>query len=464
MTTTTLTFVEGTSSKFYTLSLDGKTLRIQFGRIGSPGQTKLAKYPSEAAAQKEYAALLTQKKKKGYQENGAPAATDVATGRETPTPEAKPAAGKKATLAPAAAPAATKKKGPGLPTPALEDPPVPGLDLVQFRAGPLPIPERDPTPFPSGDFLIEGYSISFGDGDEVVVTDPKGKKLKSVPPKLRKTEDYQALMRGRKDDRARERKARRVLEDRMISGAPFSADEISWLAEDDAFAPLIKGTIVHPVGEPREAGLLLTVDPKKGLGVLPLDYDAKWLGARDVIMPHPMSLGDVMPWQDLLVDVSMQQALVQAFREVRKVPTAQRKLTESAMLANRETRAASTVERNLMEEGWVVRRGMARRRLTLRVEDKVVSVEAWFDYGEFYEPSEGTTTGNFGFNGGETGRPIKFLEVPDVLISEAVRSIELCLAKSGAKKDEDAEEDEAAEGEDGEAGEGGGGDDDGDDD
>jgi hypothetical protein len=237
----------------------------------------------------------------------------------------------------------------------------------------------------------------------------------------------------------------------MISGAPLSADEIGWLAEDDAFSPLLKGTIVHPVGEPKEAGLLLNVDPKKGLGVLPLDYDAKWVGARDIIIPHPMGLGDVTAWQDLLVDLSMQQALVQAFREVRRVPTAQRKLTESSMLSNRETRSASAAERNLMEEGWIVRRGMARRRLTLRVGDKVISVEAWFDYGEFYMPTDSTTTGNFGFNS-DAGRPIKFIDVPDVLVSEAVRSLELSIAKSGAKKDEDAADEEVGEETEGEEG------------
>jgi hypothetical protein len=319
-----------------------------------------------------------------------------------------------------------------LPPPALEDPPAPGLDLAVWRPGPVPRPERDPTPFPNGDFVLEGYSIAFGEGDEVLISDPKGKRLKSVPDKLRKHEDYQALMRGRKDDRARERRARRVLEERMISGAPLSAEEIAWLVEDDAFAPLLSNLIVRTDAK---EGLLVAWDAGRGLGLLPLDYDARWVGWQAIELLHPMKLGEVLPWQDLLLDLARQQALVQAFREVRSVPVAQRKLSESLMLGGRETRAASMIERVLIEEGWVARRGTAKRKLQVRSGDRVVAVEAWFDYGEYYLPAEPTTTGAFGFTEVGTGLPKRFNEVPAVLVSEAIRSLEVCLAQAGAAKD-----------------------------
>jgi predicted DNA-binding WGR domain protein len=448
---TTLTFQEGNSNKFYTLSLEESKLTIQFGRVGSAGQTQVKTFKSSSDALKQYQTLLAEKKKKGYVEE-ASTAKPAGTAKPRAVSKSGPVDAERSAKAAASAvkAKATKASEPHqLPNPALEDPAVPGLDLAVFRPGPVPQPERDPTPFPSGDFVVEGYSLSFGDDDEVIVTDAKGKRLKSVPDKLRKNEDYQSLMRGRKDDRARERRARRVLEERMISGTALSAEEIAWLVLDDAFSPLLKGLIVQPVGRAQDAGLLLGWDEKKGLGLLPADYDAKWIGWQPVELAHPMKLGDVTTWQDLLVDLADQQALVQAFREVRTVPVAQRKLTESSLLSGRETSSAGTIERVLIEEGWIARRGNARRKMQLRTAEGVTAVEAWFDYGEYYMPMEPTTTGSFGFVDVKTGKALKFNEVPEVLVSEAIRSLEVCLAQSGAKKDADQEN----EGEAGEAAE-----------
>lgn len=467
---TRLTFEDGKSSKFYALSLAGTDVTVQWGRIGSAGQSQVKSHTTDTAAQKTYNDLRAEKLKKGYVEDAAAASTAAAT-TTTAAPAAAPAKavaaaattaaapakgkGSKASPAAAAAPAkASKAPKLDLPDPALADPDVKGLDLTVWRKADVPQPESDPTPFPPGGFVIEGYTLSFGDGEEVVVTDPKGKKLKSVPPKLRQNEDYQALMRGRKDDRARTKRAKRVLEDRMITGASLGAEELAWLVQDDAFAPMLKGLLVVPVGPARDAGLLVNWDDKKGLGLLPQDHDARWHGWSDVEVVHPMKAGDMTAWQDLLVDLSLQQLLVQAFREVRTVPASQRLLTESGQLSGRECRSASSVERSLMEEGWRCRRGRARRKLSLRTDDGVIAVEAWFDYGEFYMPSDPTTSGSFGFLTA-TGKEMPFKDVPPVLLSEAIRSLELCLAQAGAAKDEEEEgeeesEEEKAEGEEGE--------------
>jgi predicted DNA-binding WGR domain protein len=441
MSTTTLTFEEGTSSKFYTLEISDTTLIVRFGRIGSQGQAKTTKFKSTELATKEYARLLTEKKKKGYVEAagaGAPKATKV--------PAKKTAAGAKTTAA--AKPAAAAKAPPGPPAPALDDPPVVGLDLEPWRSGPLPVPERDETPLPTGDFVACGYTIAFGEDDEVLITDAKGKKLKSVPAKLRATDDYQSLMRGRKDDRGRGKRARRVLEERMISGSPIGAAEIAWLVHDDAFADLLKGLIVVPKGS--APVLLLGWEESRGLGVLPLDYDARWIGWHDLQIPHPIHLEGVTAWQDVLVELGLSQALVQAFREIKTVPAAQRNLYECTMLANRETRSAAAVERILMDDGWITRRGHAKRTLTLREGETPVTVEAWFDYGEYYMPSDETTTGAFGVND-ERGRPLKMSDVPKVLLGEIIRSLEVALAQAGAKKDGDDDESDEGESEDGDA-------------
>ena len=58
--------VEGTSSKFWEVSLDGSTLTVTFGRIGTQGQSKKKDFDSPAAATKERDKLIKEKTGKGY--------------------------------------------------------------------------------------------------------------------------------------------------------------------------------------------------------------------------------------------------------------------------------------------------------------------------------------------------------------------------------------------------------------
>lgn len=58
--------VRGSSNKFWTITLKGKSFTTQFGKIGSAGQTKLKEHASEAAAKAEYDKLIVEKTRKGY--------------------------------------------------------------------------------------------------------------------------------------------------------------------------------------------------------------------------------------------------------------------------------------------------------------------------------------------------------------------------------------------------------------
>jgi len=70
-----LEFVEGTSSKFWRARVDGSTLYVNYGRIGSAGQTQPKDFPSQAVAQKEFDKLVAEKRKKGYVDAGGTAAS-----------------------------------------------------------------------------------------------------------------------------------------------------------------------------------------------------------------------------------------------------------------------------------------------------------------------------------------------------------------------------------------------------
>ena len=65
-----LEFEEGTSSKFWRARVEGKTLYVNYGKIGSAGQTQVKDFGDSSGAQKEYDKLVREKRKKGYVDAG----------------------------------------------------------------------------------------------------------------------------------------------------------------------------------------------------------------------------------------------------------------------------------------------------------------------------------------------------------------------------------------------------------
>lgn len=119
-----LEFAEGASSKFWRARVEGKTLYVNYGKIGSNGQTQVKELGDAGAATAEYDKLVREKRKKGYIDGtggsgAAPAdgddGDDDDDGDDAPPakkPVAKPApAAKPAPVAKAAAGAAPSVPG-----------------------------------------------------------------------------------------------------------------------------------------------------------------------------------------------------------------------------------------------------------------------------------------------------------------------------------------------------------------
>lgn len=117
-------FVEGSSSKFWEIELEGTSFTTTYGRIGTDGQSSMKEWPSEAKAKAEYDKLVAEKVKKGYAlvdgdgggaaaaapapkpAKSAPAKSNAVFDDEGDEEEEAPKA--KAKAAPAAKPAASK--------------------------------------------------------------------------------------------------------------------------------------------------------------------------------------------------------------------------------------------------------------------------------------------------------------------------------------------------------------------
>ena len=75
-----LELIDGKSKKFWNIELDGTDHTVNFGRLGTNGQTKTKSFDSASAAKKAYDKLVAEKLKKGYVDSGdAQAPADRAT-------------------------------------------------------------------------------------------------------------------------------------------------------------------------------------------------------------------------------------------------------------------------------------------------------------------------------------------------------------------------------------------------
>ncbi len=61
-------FVQGSSCKFYEVAVHGPSVTVNYGRIGTSGQSNAKSFPDSAAAQKHADTLVRQKLAKGYVE------------------------------------------------------------------------------------------------------------------------------------------------------------------------------------------------------------------------------------------------------------------------------------------------------------------------------------------------------------------------------------------------------------
>jgi predicted DNA-binding WGR domain protein len=81
--------VEGTSNKFWEISLEGTTFAVCFGRIGTAGQTQQKSFDSAEKARDEHDKLIAEKQKKGTGsrdlQRGGHRRTDTDTGSNSAT-------------------------------------------------------------------------------------------------------------------------------------------------------------------------------------------------------------------------------------------------------------------------------------------------------------------------------------------------------------------------------------------
>ncbi len=68
MTTRRFEFIEGTSRKFWEVSISGNNVTVRYGRLGTNGQSQTKSFTSPAAAAQHSDKQINAKLAKGYRE------------------------------------------------------------------------------------------------------------------------------------------------------------------------------------------------------------------------------------------------------------------------------------------------------------------------------------------------------------------------------------------------------------
>lgn len=82
---------DGTSDKFWEVEVEGTTMTVTFGRIGTQGTAKDKTFSSQAEAEKEATKLINEKTKKGYQAVSGKASSKAAAPAKKPADKAQAA-------------------------------------------------------------------------------------------------------------------------------------------------------------------------------------------------------------------------------------------------------------------------------------------------------------------------------------------------------------------------------------
>jgi predicted DNA-binding WGR domain protein len=123
--------VEGTSNKFWEITLEDSSFTTVWGRIGTAGQSTKKSFDGPAKAKLEHDKLLAEKVKKGYREVGSTAAPVAEP--PTPRPAAPVAPAPELTPVPAPSSPAPSSPAPSSPAPSPDArPPTPGAVVIHW--------------------------------------------------------------------------------------------------------------------------------------------------------------------------------------------------------------------------------------------------------------------------------------------------------------------------------------------
>lgn len=279
------------------------------------------------------------------------------------------------------------------------------------------------------EIIANSQNIQFGDtkmlleideyGKSALFAIKDGKKLKSIPAKLRKEKELIKLKVYNKTLREQYRRTRKSLESAMINGDVFSKEEVETLAEHPVVAPMLKK-------------LVLISDDNLGFwkdGKLNSAEGNELEAGDDLRIAHCVDLFEAKVWssyQKYCFEHKLVQPFKQIFREL-YVPT-EDELQEKSIsrrYAGHQVQPRKTVAL-LKGQSWTVdyEEGLQKVHHKQNTIARMFALADWFSPADVESPTLETVE----FFNRKDGKRLPFDEVDKRIFSETMRDIDLVVS------------------------------------
>ncbi len=286
----------------------------------------------------------------------------------------------------------------------------------------------------------KGYAITL-DGGKLAARNDKGKRLSSVPKEVRDGDAADQLEALRDWMLEHDRECIATVEQWMLRSLAVPRAVLQAVWDDPAWRKPLENTVVVAVRadgshDLEKSGLFRGVDGKKGVGVVDLDGETAWLDTERVAIPHPILLGELDGWRELVTQLGVTQGIAQLHRETHPKPAvgSSGTVSESVIEQFEDGKFAMLMHAvgKARQLGFKVRGGFA----TCKVWDAGAISEARYWIGAD-SPDAETYTGQLSWVDGRE-RGLKLGEIGPVAFSEGMRMASSIYAARVVEKQEAA--------------------------
>ncbi len=261
-------------------------------------------------------------------------------------------------------------------------------------------------------------------GKASLACEKDGKKLKSVPARLKKNEDVSALTGMVKTLTEQYRRTRVMLERAMEDGTVFTFGELSALLSHPVVCPIIQNLVLvsgdfigflHEKGLSDDTGLIHALEEND-----------------EIRIAHPYDLYRKGLWrnyQKYLFENRISQPFRQVFRELYVKTAEETEMLHSLRYAGNQIQPFRTVS-VLKSRRWIadIENGLQKVYYKENIVAQIYALADWFSPADIEAP----TLEWVAFSDRRTGKAIRIKDIPEIVFSEVMRDVDLAVSVAHA--------------------------------
>ncbi len=276
---------------------------------------------------------------------------------------------------------------------------------------------------------IDGVTayVSLTDSTPELVMESKGKRLQSIPARLKKDKYVERLREVHKQLKEQHVRGRALLEKAMVESAAFTGEEIGRLRENpiiwDMLSRLVMANDSGAFGFPGSDGASLVSAHGEETAIAPTDT---------LRIAHPYDMMEAGVWSDFqkaIFDRQWRQPFKQVFREL-YVPTAEEAaMTQTTRYAGNQIMPSRAVA-VLKKRQWIVdyENGLQKVCFHGDVTAVMYAMADWFSPSDIEAP----TLEYVAFHDRRTFKDKKISEIMPIVFSEIMRDVDLAVSVAHA--------------------------------